>query len=116
MLISEILFSFQGRIGRQTYWFSIIPINIAIYLFEGLIGTTAIFEQTAILFLVFGVFLVFIGWVSLAVHCKRWHDLNKSGWWMLIVLIPIVGPIWVLIENGFLKGSPGRNRFGENPL
>jgi len=64
MLISEILFSFQGCIGHQTYWFSVIPINIAVYIFEGFIGTTAIREQTAIveiiLFLVFGVFLVLL--------------------------------------------------------
>jgi len=48
----------------ETYWFSVIPINIAVYIFEGFIGTTAIREQTAIveiiLFLVFGVFLVLL--------------------------------------------------------
>jgi Protein of unknown function (DUF805) len=37
---------------------------------------------------------------------------DKSGWWVLIVLIPIIGAIWLLIELGLLKGTPGPNRFG----
>ena len=120
MLFTELLFSFQGRIGRQSYWFSVIGLNIAAYIFSGFIGTRAIREQTVIveiiLFLVFSVSLVLLFWVSLAVNCKRWHDHNKSGWWTLIFFAPIVGQIWVLIELGFLKGTPGPNRFGEDPL
>ena len=74
-------------------------------------------EQAAvIILLLYLVFGVLITWVSLALQSKRWHDLNKSAWWILIILIPIVGPLWALIELGFLKGAPGRNRFGENPL
>ena len=46
------------------------------------------------------------------VHIKRFHDRDKSGWWVLIGLIPIIGAIWLLIELGFLKGTPGPNRFG----
>jgi len=61
------------------------------------------------------VFTIFFIWATLAVNCKRWHDLNKSGWWSLINLIPIVGQIWLFIELGFLKGTPGSNRFGEDP-
>ncbi len=40
---------------------------------------------------------------------------DKSGWWMLIALIPIIGSIWFLIELGFLAGTPGPNRFGPPP-
>ena len=50
------------------------------------------------------------------VYIKRWHDRDKSGWWMLIVLIPLVGLIWFLVELGFLPGTPGPNRFGPPPL
>ena len=49
------------------------------------------------------------------VYIKRWHDRDKSGWWMLIVLIPLVGLIWFLVELGFLPGTPGPNRFGPPP-
>jgi uncharacterized membrane protein YhaH (DUF805 family) len=54
-------------------------------------------------------------WASLAISVKRWHDRNKSGWWVLIALIPVVGGLWTLIENGFLAGSDGPNRYGEDP-
>ena len=50
--------------------------------------------------------------MSLAVWAKRWHDRGKSGWWNLIALIPIIGPIWALVESGFLKGDCGSNRYG----
>jgi uncharacterized membrane protein YhaH (DUF805 family) len=46
------------------------------------------------------------------VYIKRFHDRDKSGWWVLIGLIPVIGAIWLLIELGFLKGTPGPNRFG----
>ena len=49
---------------------------------------------------------------SIIVYIKRFHDRDKSGWWVLIGLIPIIGGIWLLIELGFLKGTPGPNRFG----
>src|SRR5262245_12554118 len=52
---------------------------------------------------------------AIFVDIKRWHDRDKSGWWMLIVLLPIVGAIWFLIELGFLAGTPGANRFGRPP-
>ena len=47
---------------------------------------------------------------------RRWHDRDKSGWWTLIGLIPVVGAIWILVECGCLKGSDGPNRFGADPL
>src|SRR5680860_792339 len=49
---------------------------------------------------------------AILVDIKRWHDRDKSGWWMLIVLVPIIGWIWFIVELGFLKGTPGPNRFG----
>ncbi len=54
------------------------------------------------------VFLVAASWPSLAVGVKRSHDRNRSGWFLLIGLIPIIGSIWLLIELGFLRGTIGR--------
>jgi uncharacterized membrane protein YhaH (DUF805 family) len=50
------------------------------------------------------------------VQIKRWHDRDKSGWWVLINFIPILGGLWSLIECGFVKGTNGKNRFGPDPL
>jgi len=49
---------------------------------------------------------------AILIYIKRFHDRDKSGWWVLIGLIPIIGALWLLIELGFLKGTDGPNRYG----
>jgi uncharacterized membrane protein YhaH (DUF805 family) len=58
------------------------------------------------------VFDFIVVWPSVAVQIKRWHDRNKSAWWVFISLVPIIGGIWAIIETVFLKGTQGKNRFG----
>ncbi|MET8279275.1 DUF805 domain-containing protein [Micromonospora sp. NPDC005174] len=45
---------------------------------------------------------------------RRLHDTDKTGWWLLIALVPIVGAI-VLIVSFVLESTPGANRFGPSP-
>ena len=55
-------------------------------------------------------------WAGYAVCAKRYHDPDKSGWHSALIFVPLVGPlwtIWMFDELGFLRGSPGINRFGE---
>ena len=52
---------------------------------------------------------------SIAVSVRRLHDIDKSGWWVLLSLIPIVGII-VLIVWYVRAGQTGNNRFGDDPL
>jgi uncharacterized membrane protein YhaH (DUF805 family) len=54
-----------------------------------------------------------LAWPALAISAKRWHDRDRSGWWVLVLLLPVVGVLWLLADNGFVRGSPGPNRFGE---
>lgn len=109
----EFLFSFQGRVSRRQYWLKfMLPIWLPAITISTLIDSILGYEEfrgpgSLILLLVF--------WPSAAVIIKRWHDRNKVGWWFLIGLIPYIGPFWVLIENGFLPGTAGSNRFGEEP-
>lgn len=51
---------------------------------------------------------------NLAVTVRRLHDQDKSGWWILISLIPLIGGIWLLVLY-FIDGTPGPNRFGPDP-
>ena len=111
----EILFSFKGRIPRSVYWGCSILITVAFYILLFAVG--AIFgEESPIT--VAAVILCYIPmvWITLALQAKRWHDRDKSAWWILISLIPLVGPIWVFVENGCLKGTDGPNNFGPDPL
>ena len=60
--------------------------------------------------------LIVAFWISLAIAVKRWHDRGKSGWWVLIALVPVIGGFWYIIECGFLKGTTGANAYGADPL
>jgi uncharacterized membrane protein YhaH (DUF805 family) len=62
------------------------------------------------------IFAVLATGISIAVAVKRYHDRNKSGWWVLIVFVPVIGGLWYLIECGFLRGTPGPNNYGPDPL
>src|SRR5262249_44348098 len=55
-------------------------------------------------------------WPGIAVGAKRFHDRDKSGWFLLIFLVPVLGLLWLLIELGFFRGTVGHNRFGPDPL
>lgn len=60
--------------------------------------------------------LLVLAWVELAVAAKRWHDRNKSVFWILFSFIPIIGQLWAVVELGFIKGTKGQNRFGADPV
>lgn len=55
-------------------------------------------------------------WAGMALSVKRWHDLNKSGWWLLIALIPLAGALFTLVEQGFHAGTEGPNNYGPDPI
>lgn len=69
------------------------------------------FGIPGILLLVYSV-LLFIP--NLAVAVRRLHDQDKSGWWILIGFVPLIGGIWLLVLY-LLDGTPGPNRFGPDP-
>jgi uncharacterized membrane protein YhaH (DUF805 family) len=107
------LFSLKGRITRKPFWiFNLIVFTgwILLSVFTGTGNDMNEITKPQIMF------LIWIFWPSIAVQAKRWHDRNKSAWWVAIGLIPVVGPIWAFIENGFLPGDSGENRFGSAPM
>jgi len=110
LTITQVLFSFKGRVPRSTYWYTILG-TFLFFFFLGLLS--ALFQASEEMFtMVILVLYIPVIWVSLAVQVKRWHDRDKSGWWVLITLIPIIGSIWALVENGFLAGDEGMNSYG----
>jgi uncharacterized membrane protein YhaH (DUF805 family) len=108
----RLFFSLQGRVSRRQYWlFGVLALIGLAFLGHALLGITRVRAQTADLLI--NLLLV---WPALAVSVKRWHDRDKSGWWVLLNLVPVIGWLWALIDNGFLRGTHGPNRFGEDPL
>ena len=99
---------FTGRARRQEFWMFTL-VNIIIYLVlgfvEGLVGSPGIIG------LIYNLAILV---PSLAVSVRRLHDTDRSGWWMLIGLIPLVGAI-VLIVFMVMDSNPGDNQHGANP-
>ena len=59
--------------------------------------------------------LVLMLLVTYTVVAKRLHDRGRSGWWQWLVLVPVLGWTWLLVELYILPGSPGANRYGPHP-
>lgn len=114
-------FSFRGRIRRSTYWGATlcafvvyIGVIVGVSVIEGAVARAGPQQLSVTPFIMLPVIGVFY-WVLFAVQAKRWHDRDKSGWWLLIQLVPILGPIWGFIEVGCLRGTIGPNRYGDDP-
>lgn len=120
----ELLFSFQGRIGRLTWWLMGLVQMVMILLASAPIGISAERWKTlydagdpgatkagAIFIATVAVSIVLIAWVGLAANAKRLHDRNKSAWWMLIAFVPVIGGLWLTVELGFLGPVDDGNRF-----
>ncbi len=121
----NLLFGFQGRINRAKFWLVALAFFvIEVILFAVLGGGAAMSadpqQALASIGPVAGIVLFLFGlaatWISIAVGIKRFHDRNKSGVWILIIFVPLIGGLWYLIECGFLKGTPGPNDYGPDPL
>jgi len=110
-----VFLNFQGRLNRQPFWIATLVLWL---LSMGVTFVTSILfgSQSAVTTFVQAVVALVLLIPSLAVAVKRYHDRDKSGWWILIVFIPIIGLIWYIVELGFLPGTPGPNRYGPDPL
>jgi uncharacterized membrane protein YhaH (DUF805 family) len=114
MNILSLMFSFSGRIGRAQFWLG-YGIQIAMLVFGYICLLYG--EQYQNILALAASLLVFLPsiWVGLAIMAKRYHDRDKSAWWILICLIPIIGGIWQLVELGCLRGTDGSNDYGPDP-
>lgn len=110
MSLPHILFSFSGRIPRTTFWrygvLGLLLMSLMATLLLGIVGVEVRRAEVLANLL--------IAWPAAAISVKRWHDRDKSAGWLLINLVPVVGVIWSLVVNGFLRGTVGDNRFGED--
>jgi uncharacterized membrane protein YhaH (DUF805 family) len=111
-----LFFSFDGRIARSTYWLKYMLPYFLSYLALVLVDlATHSFDFDTGYGTYSGLFALLSFIPALAMGVKRCHDRNRSGWFLLISVIPLVN-FWVLIELWFLKGTTGVNQFGPDPL
>ncbi len=104
--------NFTGRASRSEFWFWVlfaVLVSIAATLIDVVLFSDS--EMSPVNTLA-GVALLL---PNLSVSVRRLHDIDRSGWWILLGLIPIVGWIIIIIWN-CTKGTAGPNRFGPDPL
>ncbi len=105
---------FGGRSRRMEYW-SFVVFNLVVFAvlagIDALLGT---FSSASGVGLLSGIYLLATLIPILALTVRRLHDIDRSGWWIFIYLIPLIGPI-VLLVFALLDGTPGDNRYGPNP-
>ncbi|MDB5439404.1 MAG: hypothetical protein JWM33_1831 [Caulobacteraceae bacterium] len=119
---------FQGRASRTEYWLwflFMVAVAFVFYILEVLTGgrphmDPATFRMVMPTGLGMGIYVLQIVFnlavliPGLAVAVRRLHDTNRSGWWILIGLIPLIGAV-VLLIFFLIDSTPGTNRFGPNP-
>ena len=99
---------FSGRARRKEYWMFFL-FNIIIELVLG--GIEALAGGSGVLGGIYGLAVLIPG---IAVAARRLHDTDRSGWWLLIGLLPLIGAI-VLLVFMVQDSQPGANQYGPNP-
>ena len=103
---------FSGRSRRSEFWYFVLfnaIIGIVLSIIDRAIGTTSAGSG-----LLNGLYSLAVLIPSIGVSIRRLHDTNRSGWWILLGLIPIVG--WIILIVWYAQDSnPGDNQYGSNP-
>lgn len=105
---------FSGRARRKEYWMFallLIVVSFVLGIVEGVVGLTGMVGPYGPLS---ALFMLAIIVPSIAVGVRRLHDTGRSGWWMLIGLVPFIGAI-VLLVFYVLEGTRGPNEYGPDP-
>lgn len=130
----DMFLGFNGRINRAKWWLGVLILIVAQlvlwFILGSIFGLSAMgsfdpndpasaemmAQQMSAMMIPMLILIAVLIYPTLALHTKRWHDRNKSGWWSLIAFVPIVGAIWMLVELGIMRGTDGPNRYGQDPL
>lgn len=111
---------FSGRSRRKEYWWFVLFNVIIVIVLSGLsrIGagtnSNSVSPISTVFSCISGLYGLAVLLPTLGVVVRRLHDIGKSGWWILIGLIPLVGEIWLLILM-LTDSQPGDNQYGPNP-
>ena len=140
MGMTQLLFSFQGRLNRKFYWTIVIATTVAFIL--ALLLALAALREYGLLPVTIAIILVLyipLIWIGLALSAKRLHDRDKSAWWLLVfyalptilstaadrtedvqfIILHLISfgiTVWAFVELGCLRGTIGPNRYGPDPL
>lgn len=100
---------FQGRLSRGQFWLRTLLLWAIFYgIWEGLAlpvhGPAVWIVNLPML------------WLLVALCVQRLHDANYAGWWLLVMVVPVLGAAWLVWQLALRRGLPQANRWGEDPL
>jgi uncharacterized membrane protein YhaH (DUF805 family) len=106
--LRQLLFGFDGRIGRVAFWAVQAPVLVLFWLYGQHVDPLlarwfpySVFEGLTVALALAAPLI----WVQCAIAVKRCHDRDKSGFWALLLFIPVVGLLWLLIDCGLLPAA-----------
>ncbi len=105
---------FSGRARRKEYWFFVlfnIIVSILLAIVDVMLGLHAATTGIGILS---GLYSLAVIIPSIAVSVRRLHDINRTGWWVLIAFVPFIGAL-VLLVMALIAGTRGANDYGPDP-
>jgi uncharacterized membrane protein YhaH (DUF805 family) len=105
---------FSGRAQRAEYWYFILFNVLAMIALVIVDSITGSFSDDLGMGLLSGLYYLGVLVPSVAVSVRRLHDTSRSGWWLLIGLIPLVGGL-ILLFFTVQDSKPGSNEYGLNP-
>lgn len=104
---------FQGRARRKEYWMFVL-MNFIVAFVLGFLGSALGLKVAGGFNLIGLLYAMLVMLPSIAVGVRRLHDIGRSGGWMWIALIPLLGSILLLVW-AVLDSEPGQNAYGPNP-
>ena len=104
----HLLLTRRGRLSRGRFWQASLSVWLAFWLAFALLDGIGPFDLTRIP-------AALLAWSLFCLCSKRYHDLDRSSAWLLLLIIPVVGAVTVIWELGFRHGSVGENGFGADP-
>jgi uncharacterized membrane protein YhaH (DUF805 family) len=106
--------TFEGRARRKEYWYFALGNFVAIVALSVVDMVIGTFDEKAGIGLLSGLYTLAVFVPGIAVSVRRLHDTNRSGWWLLISLVPLVGWL-VMLVFACIDSQPGGNQYGPNP-
>lgn len=114
----RLLFLWRGRISRTGWWlgnFMSVFVAGLLFLFDIITSSNSISSNGSLAVYIQedgGYIIAAFIYIQVCLAIKRYHDLGVSGYYSLLLFIPVIGWFIILVSCGFMKGVPNKNRYG----
>ena len=110
-VLKENFANFSGRARREEYWYY----SLAVFVVSTILSILSKAGTVGVIFsIVSFLFSLCILIPGIAVSVRRLHDTGRSGWWLLLCFIPLIGAI-ILLVFMVTEGQKGENKWGDDP-